>query len=82
MAMKTIESLRAALRAALLSGEDTSPPRAEIDDAERARRDEAEALAHVEDELKAAANAEIQREARRRAEASAARLKTLISALD
>lgn len=82
MAKKTIESLRAALRAALLSGEEASALRAEIDAAECARRDEAEALARVEDDLKSAANAEIQREARQRAEASAARLQTLISALD
>jgi hypothetical protein len=82
MAKKTIETLRAALRAALLSGEEASTLRAEIDAAERARRNEDQALARAEEELKSAANAEIQREARRRAEASAAHLQTLISALD
>lgn len=58
MAKMGIASLGPALRAAMLSGEDTSALRAEIDAAERVRRDEVAALARVEEELKAAANAE------------------------
>jgi hypothetical protein len=82
MPKKTIESLRAALDAALLAGEDTSAIRAELCAVRRAQHTEAANRARAEVEAKAAESAVIQREARARADASASRLQNLLSTLE
>jgi hypothetical protein len=82
MPKKTIESLRAALVAALLAGEDASAIRAELGAATRAQHCQAEQRASVHAQAEAAESAAIQREAGLRADASASRLRNLLSSLD
>ncbi|MGF6608799.1 hypothetical protein OKW45_003721 [Paraburkholderia sp. WSM4175] len=82
MPKRTIESLRAALSAALLAGEDASAIRADLQVAGRAQSDEAARRARATAEAIAAENAAIQRDARARAEASASRLQILLSTLE
>ncbi|MEW9581404.1 hypothetical protein [Paraburkholderia sp. DGU8] len=82
MPKKTIESLRAALDAALLAGEDASAIRAELYAVRRVQQSEAANRARAEVEAKARESAAIQREARARADASASRLQNLLSTLE